>query len=81
MVWMSPQSAKMETRRGRAPMEVCLGKSTVVLRRRERQDRQGSEKRWGGLGLGEASCEVERDEKEVNGAGHAEGDEVDELQL
>ena len=33
----------------------------------------------GGLGVGEASCEV--DEKEVVGVGHAEGDEVDELQV
>ena len=35
----------------------------------------------GGLGIGEASCEVERDEKEVDGIGHAEGDEVDELKV
>ena len=32
----------------------------------------------GGWGVGEASCEVERGEKEVDGVGHAEGDEVDE---
>ena len=35
----------------------------------------------GGLEVGEASCEVERDEKEVDGVGYAEGDEVDELKL
>ena len=35
----------------------------------------------GGLGVGGASCEVERDEKEVDGVGHAEGDEVDELKV
>ena len=35
----------------------------------------------GGLRVGEASCEVERDEKEVDGVGHAEGDEVDELKV
>ena len=35
----------------------------------------------GGLGVGEASCEVERDEKEVDGVGHAEGDEVDDLEV
>ena len=35
----------------------------------------------GWLGVGEASCEVERDEKEVNGAGHAEGDEVDGFEV
>ena len=27
------------------------------------------------------SCEVERDEKEVDGVGHAEGDEVEELKV
>ena len=35
----------------------------------------------GELGVGEASCEVERDEKEVDGVGHAEGDEVDDLEV
>ena len=35
----------------------------------------------GGLGVGEASYEVERDEKEVDVVGHAEGDEVDELNV
>ena len=35
----------------------------------------------GRVGVGEASCEVERDEKEVDGVGHAEGDGVDELQV
>ena len=34
-----------------------------------------------GLRVGEASCEVEQDEKEVNGVGHAEGDEVDDLEV
>ena len=34
-----------------------------------------------GLGVGEASCEVERNKKEVDGVGHAEGDEVDELKV
>ena len=29
------------------------------------------------MGVGETSCEVERDEKEVDGVGHAEDDEVD----
>ena len=52
-----------------------------MLRRRGRQDRQWSEKRWGRVGIGEASCEVERDEKEVDGVEHADGDEVDELQV
>ena len=51
-----------------------------MLRWRWRQDR-GSEKRWERVGVGEASCEVERDEKEVDGVGHAEGDEVDELNV
>ena len=49
-----------------------------MLRWRGRQDR-GSGKRWGRVGVAEASCEVERDEKEVDGVGHAEGEEVDEL--
>ena len=35
----------------------------------------------GGLVIGEASCEAERDEKEVDGVGHAEGDDVDELKV
>ena len=35
----------------------------------------------GGLRVGEASCEVERDEKEVDGVGHAEGDDMDELKV
>ena len=35
----------------------------------------------GGLGVREASCEVERDEKEVDGVGNAECDEVDELKM
>ena len=35
----------------------------------------------GGLGVEEASCEVERDEKEVDDVRHAEGDEVDELKV
>ena len=34
-----------------------------------------------GLGVGEARCEVERDEKKVDDVGHAEGDEVDELKV
>ena len=34
-----------------------------------------------GLGIREARCVVERDEKEVDGVGHAEGDEVDELKV
>ena len=42
------------------------------------QDRQGSERWWGRVGVGEASSEVERDEKEVDGVVHAEGDEVDD---
>ena len=46
-----------------------------MLRWRGRQDRQGSERRWGRLGIREASCEVERDEKEVDSVGHAEGDD------
>ena len=49
-----------------------------MLRWRGRQDRHGSERGWEGLRVGEASCEAERDEKEVNGAGHAEV-EVDDL--
>ena len=35
----------------------------------------------GGLGIGEASCGVARDEKEVDGVEHAEGYEVDELKV
>ena len=35
----------------------------------------------GGLGVGEASCVVERDEKEVSSVGQAEGDEVDDLEV
>ena len=31
-----------------------------------------------GLGIGETSCEVDRDEKEVDIVGHADGDDVDE---
>ena len=34
----------------------------------------------GGLGVGAASCEAERDEKKVDGARDAEGD-VDELKV
>ena len=43
------------------------------------QGREGGERRWGGLGIGETNCEAERDEKEEDGEGHAEGDDVDEL--
>ena len=35
----------------------------------------------GRVGVGETSCEVEGDEKEVNAVGHAEGDEVDDLEV
>ena len=35
----------------------------------------------GGLRVWEASCELERDEKEVDGVGHAEGDEVNDLEV
>ena len=35
----------------------------------------------GRVGVGEASCEVKPDEKEVDGVGHAEGDQVDELKV
>ena len=35
----------------------------------------------GGLGVGETICEVQLDEKEMEGIGHAEGDEVDELKV
>ena len=35
----------------------------------------------GGLGVGEASCEAERDTKEVDGVGYAKGDEVDDLEV
>ena len=35
----------------------------------------------GGLGIGKASCEADRDEKEVDGVGHAEGDEVNDLKV
>ena len=62
-------------------MKVCLDKSTVVMRWRGRQDRQGSERRWGRVGMGEASCDAEQDKKEVDGVGHAEGDDVDELKV
>ena len=31
-----------------------------------------------GWGVAEASCETERDEKEVDGVGHAEGDDANE---
>ena len=55
--------------------------STVLLRWRGRQDRQGGERIECELGVGEASCEAERDEKDVDGVGHAEGDDVDELKL
>ena len=88
MVWMSPQSAKMETRRGRwidvnreRRGVMKKANSTVVLRRRGTQDRQGSERRWGSVGVGEASGEVKRDEKEVDGEIHAEGNELDELKV
>ena len=33
------------------------------------------------LGIGEASCEAERNEKEVNGVGHAECVDVDEFKV
>ena len=33
------------------------------------------------VGVVEASCEAERDEREVHGVGHAEGDDVDELKV
>ena len=49
-----------------------------MLRRRGRQDGQDSERRWGGLGY---ERRVKRDEKEVDGVEHAEGDEVDELKV
>ena len=35
----------------------------------------------GGLGIGEASCEIERDEKAVDVVGHAEGDEMNEFKV
>ena len=50
----------------------------------EAERETGQIREWeemGGLGVFEASCEVERDEKEVDGVGHAEGDEVDELKV
>ena len=34
-----------------------------------------------GQGVEEASCDEERDEKDVDGVGHAEGDEVDDLEV
>ena len=34
-----------------------------------------------GLEVGEVRCEVERDEKEVDGIGHDEGDGVDDLEV
>ena len=49
------------------------------MRRRGRQDRQGGKRRWGWLGVGEASCETELDDKEVDDVGYAEGDDMDEL--
>ena len=33
----------------------------------------------GELGIGEASCDAEREEKEVDDVGHADGDDMDEL--
>ena len=60
MVWMSPQSAKIETRRGRwsdlnRERRGVMKKANGSLLRQEyccvdverEQDRQGSEKRWG----------------------------------
>ena len=35
----------------------------------------------GRVGDKKASCEAERDEKEVDGVGHAEGDDVDEFKV
>ena len=35
----------------------------------------------GRVGDRKASCEAERDEKKVDGVGHSEGDDVDELKL
>ena len=52
-----------------------------MLRWRGRFDRQGSERTWGRVGIGEASREAERDEKEVDGVGHAESDDVDEVKV
>ena len=34
-----------------------------------------------GLGIGKANYEVQQDEKELDGIGYDEGDEVDELQV
>ena len=47
-------------------------------------ERETGQRKWEEMGEGwggEASCEVERDEKEVDGVGHAEGNEVDELKV
>ena len=52
-----------------------------MLRWRERDRTEGVRRDGEGLGVREASCEVERDEKELDGVGHAEGDEVDELKV
>ena len=35
----------------------------------------------GSVGVGEASCEAQRDEKDVDGVGHAEDDDVDEIKV
>ena len=51
------------------------------LTSRRRQDRQGSERWLVRFEIWEASCEVERDEKEIEGVGHVEDDEVDDLEV
>ena len=94
LVWMSPQSTKIETRR---KIVRCKPRATgcyeesqwkfvetgVVLCSVGEGDRadKAVRSRWGGLGVREASCEIEQDEKKVDGVGHAEGDEVDELKV
>ena len=47
------------------------------MRWRGRQTDKAVRGDGGGTGVGEASCKLERDEKEVDGVRHADGDEVD----
>ena len=59
----------------RKPIEVCWDKSLCWG---EEGDRTDKAVRVDG-GVGDASWETEQDEKEVDGVGHVEGDDVDEL--
>ena len=49
-----------------------------MLKWKGRQNKQGNKKRWGRIGCRRDELQ-DRDEKEVDGVGHAESDDMNEL--